>query len=85
MSLGDMIDMDNRSWKREANKADFWLFISARCIIARMEQIGEMGTGVLFVVIPVERDGERQMQVRKAYKVNFSFAVDVVGDAYWKY
>jgi len=70
MSLGDMIDMDNRSRKREANEADLWLFISACYIIARMEQIGEMGTGVLFgVVIPVERDDERQMQVGKVYKV----------------
>jgi len=82
MSLGDMIDMDSRSRKREANEADFRLFISVRYIIARMEQIGEMGTGVWsVVVILVKRDDKYQIQVGKAYKVDFSFAVDVVGNA----
>jgi hypothetical protein len=62
MPLGDMIDMDSRSRKREANKVDFRLFISARYTIARMEQIGEMGTGVWsVVVILVKGDDEYEM------------------------
>ena len=51
-----------------------------------MEQIGKIGTGVWFVVvIPVKRDDEHQMKVRKAYKVGSSFIVNMVGDPDWQY
>jgi hypothetical protein len=50
-----------------------------------MEEIGEMGTGVRFVVvIMVKGDNECQVLVGKAHKVNFSFTIDMVGYADWQ-